>query len=191
MFSCEICEIFKNNSFLKNSSSGCFWRLTRIFKGVRIKAVVRKCLFCNKDVLKNFAKFTKNTCARVFFLRKLQRCFLVNFAKFLSTLFFTEHLRWLLLSGTKTGASASDKYSPRFNWKKNICCHENQHEEDNSWIFLCFYFRILNFLNFAMTKWFCPAVTCFLMFFQDIFIIKKLFYNVVQTSSETLSFFHR
>ena len=31
-----------------------------------------------------------------------------------------------------------------------------------------------------MTKWFCP-VTCLL---QDIFIVKKLFYIVVQTSSE-------
>ena len=54
----------------------------------------------------------ENTCARVSFLIKLQpclryatllnkrlwhRCFLVNFAKFLRTPFYTEHLWWLLL----------------------------------------------------------------------------------------------
>ena len=51
----------------------------------------------------------ENTCARNSFLIKLHaqallkkslwhRCFPVNFAKFLRTPFFTEHLRWLLLS---------------------------------------------------------------------------------------------
>ena len=47
----------------------------------------------------------ENTCARTSFLIKLQalkrkvwhRCFPVNFLKFLRTLFFTEHLWWLLL----------------------------------------------------------------------------------------------
>ena len=48
----------------------------------------------------------ENTCARVFFLIKVQafikkrpwhRCFPVNFAKFLRTPFLTEHFRWLLL----------------------------------------------------------------------------------------------
>ena len=38
-----------------------------------------------KGVLRNFAKLQENTCARVYFP--------VNFAKFLKTIFFTEHLR--------------------------------------------------------------------------------------------------
>ena len=52
----------------------------------------------------------ENTCARVSFLIKLRatllkkrlwhRCFPLNFAKFLRTLFLTEHLRWLLLYQT-------------------------------------------------------------------------------------------
>ena len=63
-----------------------------------------------KGVLRNFAKFTgKHLCQRLFFkvaglrpatlLKKSlrHRCFPVNFAKFLRTPFFTEHLRWLLL----------------------------------------------------------------------------------------------
>ena len=39
-------------------------------------------------------------------------------------------------------------------------------------ILISYYISILSFLNFAMTKWFC-RVTCF--------VIKKLFYNIVQT----------
>ena len=70
-------------------------------------------LFCKKDVLRNFTKFTENyLCQRLLFrkaaglrpatlLKKslCHRCFPVNFAKFLKTRFFTEHLRWLLLIG--------------------------------------------------------------------------------------------
>ena len=62
-------------------------------------------------VLRNFAKFTgKHLCQTLFFnkvpnlrtgtlLKKSvwHRCFPVNFAKFLRTTFFTEHLRWLFL----------------------------------------------------------------------------------------------
>ena len=66
-----------------------------------------------KDVFRNFAVFTEKhqLCQRLFFnkvaglrpatsLEKSlwHKCFPVNFAKFLRTLFFTEHLRWLLLS---------------------------------------------------------------------------------------------
>ena len=43
-------------------------------------------VFCKKGVIRNCAKFW-------------HRCFPVNFAKFLRTPFFTEHLRWLLLEG--------------------------------------------------------------------------------------------
>ena len=59
--------------------------------------------------LENSQNSQENTCARDSFLTKLQaseckfikkglwdRRFLVNFAKFLTTPFLTEHLRWLL-----------------------------------------------------------------------------------------------
>ena len=68
--------------------------------------------FLKKGVLINFAKFTgKHLCHSLFFnkvadlrsadllKKKLwDRCFPVNFAKFIRTPFFTEDLRWLLLS---------------------------------------------------------------------------------------------
>ena len=49
-------------------------------------------------VLRNFAKFTGNTCARFTFLVLLKkrfwhRCVLVNFAKFLKKTFFTERIQ--------------------------------------------------------------------------------------------------
>ena len=78
----------------------------------RVKRSSRPDVFCEKDVLRNFAKFTgKHLCQSPFFnkvaaLRRAtllkkrlwHRCFPVNFAKFLRTPFFTEHLWWLLLS---------------------------------------------------------------------------------------------
>ena len=68
-------------------------------------------VFCEKDVLRNFEKFTgKHLCQRLFFNKVAglgpatllknslwHRCFPGNFAKFPRTPFFTEHLRWLLL----------------------------------------------------------------------------------------------
>ena len=65
-------------------------------------------VFCKKDVLRNFAKFTgKHLCQSLCFnkvrpatllkMRLWNRCFPVNFAKFLRTHFFIEHLWWLLL----------------------------------------------------------------------------------------------
>ena len=68
-------------------------------------------VFFKKGVLTNFAKFTgKHLCHSFFFhkvanlrpatllkMRLWHRCFTVNFAKFLRTSFFTEHLQWLLL----------------------------------------------------------------------------------------------
>ena len=67
-------------------------------------------VFCKESVLKNFAKFTgKHLCQSLFFnkvagrpatlfkKRLWHRSFRVNFAKFLRTHFFIEHLRWLLL----------------------------------------------------------------------------------------------
>ena len=64
-------------------------------------------VFCKKVVLRNFAKLTgKHLCqslrpATLFKKRLWHRCFLVNFAKFLRTSFFIEHLRWLLLNAEK------------------------------------------------------------------------------------------
>ena len=72
-------------------------------------------LFCKKGVLRNFTKFTgKHLCYSLFFnkveglkpatllkKRPWHRCFPVNFAKFLRTPFFNEHLWCLLLYGAK------------------------------------------------------------------------------------------
>ena len=72
----------------------------------------RPAVFYKKGVLNNFAKFTgKHLCQSLFFIKLADlwlatllkkglwhmRC-PVNFAKFLRTLFLTEHLRWLLLN---------------------------------------------------------------------------------------------
>ena len=70
-------------------------------------------VFCNKDVLRNFAKFTGKPLCQSPFLNKVaglrpdacsfikkrlwHRCFPVNFAKFLGTPFLKEHHWWLLL----------------------------------------------------------------------------------------------
>ena len=66
------------------------------------------------DIFKNFSNFTGKHMfgchfkkvaglkACSLFRKRLQhRCFPVGFAKFLRTIFFTEHLRWLLLSQVK------------------------------------------------------------------------------------------
>ena len=67
-------------------------------------------VFCKKGALRNFAKFTGKHLYQSLFLNKvvglacnlikkesLAQVFPVNFTKFLSTPFFTEHLMWLLL----------------------------------------------------------------------------------------------
>ena len=68
-------------------------------------------VFCKKSVLRNFTKFTGKHLhlsifynkvaaphsATLFKKRLWHRCFFVTFAKFLRTLFLTEHLWWLLL----------------------------------------------------------------------------------------------
>ena len=68
-------------------------------------------LFCEKGVLRNFAKFTGKHLCQCLFFNKVEglrsatllkkrlwcKCFPVNSAKFVRTLFFKEHLRWLLL----------------------------------------------------------------------------------------------
>ena len=59
-------------------------------------------VFCKKGVLRNFTKFTGKHLCQSLFLTSLKktlchRCFPVNFAKFLRTPFFIEHLWWLFL----------------------------------------------------------------------------------------------
>ena len=56
-------------------------------------------VFCEKDVLRNFAKFTwKHLCLSLFIKKEtLAQVFSVNFVKFLRTPFSIEHLLWLLL----------------------------------------------------------------------------------------------
>ena len=68
-------------------------------------------VFCKKDVLRNFTKFTGKHLCRSLFLGKVaglklatllkkrvwHKCFPVNFANFLRTPFFIEHLWWQLL----------------------------------------------------------------------------------------------
>ena len=67
-------------------------------------------MFCKKDVLRNFAKFTGKHLHQSLFLNKVaglkpvtllkerlwHRSFPVYFAKFLRTTFLIKHLRWLL-----------------------------------------------------------------------------------------------
>ena len=67
-----------------------------------LEAVIQGC-FVKKVFLEILQKSQENNCARVSFfneaagLRLWHRCFPVNFAEFLRTRFFIEHLWWLLL----------------------------------------------------------------------------------------------
>ena len=68
-------------------------------------------VLCKESVLRNFAKLTRKHLCQSLFLKKVgglrlptllikipwNRYFPVNFAKFLRTPFFTEHLWWLLM----------------------------------------------------------------------------------------------
>ena len=99
-----------NNKKLKISSD-IPTTLTVAFKGM-VNRRSRPEVFCKKGVLRNFTKFTgKHLCQSLFFnkvaglrpatllkKRLWNRYFPMNFAKFLRTPFFTEHL-WRLLLG--------------------------------------------------------------------------------------------
>ena len=70
-------------------------------------------VFCEKIVLKNFAKFTgKHLYQNLFFIKKRlwYRCFPVNFAKFLRIPFLIEHLWWLLLFFAENDAFLSKSH---------------------------------------------------------------------------------
>ena len=86
------------------------------------------------SVGRNLAKFTgKRLCQRLFFnkvaglrtatllLKSLwNRCFPVNFVKFLRTPFFTEHLRWLLPMDIREAGHCKviRSIQPRFSFEK-------------------------------------------------------------------------
>ena len=60
-------------------------------------------VFCKKGALRNLAKFTgkhlwQSLSATLLKKRLWRRCFPLNFAKFLRTLFLIEHLPWLILT---------------------------------------------------------------------------------------------
>ena len=76
------------------------WSQNHIFTHCRSN---RREVFCKKGALRNLAKFTgKHPCqslsATLLKKRLWHRCFPVDFAKFLRTLFLIEHLQWLLLT---------------------------------------------------------------------------------------------
>ena len=94
VFSCEFCEYFMKTYFEQH--------LRRLLLDYK-EAVVRRC-----SVKKVFLKISQNSqelpVPESFFnaillkKRLWHRFFPVNYAKFLRTPFFTEHLRWLLLT---------------------------------------------------------------------------------------------
>ena len=98
----------------KINNQKCSRAMTEIFKfkghsyDLRKNRSSRPEVYCKRGVLRNFTKFTgKHLCQSLFFnkvadlrsetllkKRLWHRCFPV---KFLRTLFFTEHFRWMLL----------------------------------------------------------------------------------------------
>ena len=73
---------------------------------IYVKKVKSSCLsfrsscpkvFCKKGVFRNFAKFIRKHLCNFIKKRLWNRCFPVNFAKFLRTSFLKETVRWLLL----------------------------------------------------------------------------------------------
>ena len=99
----KVCRFFKNRFSIVYTSFHSFY--------FHVSRNSRPDVFCKKGVLRNFPKFTgKHPCKSLFFnkvadlrpetllkKRLWDRCFPVNFAKFLRKSFLTEHLWWLLL----------------------------------------------------------------------------------------------
>ena len=94
-------------------------------------------VFCEKGILRNFAKFTGKYLCQSLFLNKVaglrpttlvkkrlwHRCFPVNFWKFIRTPFPTEHLPWLLLNfptvSCKTNQLISSSRKSHWNYTAN------------------------------------------------------------------------
>ena len=115
---CDFNKVSKQHSLLKKSPcSKFFWSaffphfpafgLNTEKVILRIQSACEKMreifgtqqLACSaKSVLRNFAKFTRKHLRQSLFFNTLRnRCFPVNFVKFLRITFFMEHLWWLLL----------------------------------------------------------------------------------------------
>ena len=88
------CNKMNNKSSIKEDT-----RKMENCKGIKASQILdrssRPELLCRKSALKNFAKF--NFWLVLLKERLRQRCFPVNFPKFLRTSFLIEHLKWLLL----------------------------------------------------------------------------------------------
>ena len=108
----------------------------------------RKCSF-KKGVLKIFAKFTgKHLCQSLFFnwnfrwtllkMRLWHRCLPVNFAKFSRTLFFKEHLRWLLLV-----ERSINKSQEKERIKRSLCINYWLRKQNSLSITLIILFRLI------------------------------------------------
>ena len=94
----------------------------------------RREVFCKKDVLRNFAKFTeKHLCQSLFFNkvadlrpatlckeRLWRRCFSVNFAKFLRTPFPTE--RTWSIHQIPFKVHDANSLLPKRQWRHLLCC---------------------------------------------------------------------
>ena len=108
MFSCEFCEIFRNNiCFTEHLQATCsmlnYWKISKVLPGSLVLYLhgftkyqepwffrsSRREVFCKKYVLKNLEKFkVKHRPATLLNKRLWQRLFPVNFVKFLRTPFF-------------------------------------------------------------------------------------------------------
>ena len=81
LFSCEIYKISKN-TILKNSYSGCFWGLTRVFKGVHDKnrclrhkpVLAEKGICCSEKPEAATVGVLKRRPNKVFIKNRLQYC---------------------------------------------------------------------------------------------------------------------
>ena len=115
-FSFEFSEIFYNNvfyvptgrtankldwNFLSAKKSWQHCGLDLDSKKVERETVIHTEVFYEKCVFKNFAIFTGKhlywSLKAWNFIKKRLRCFPVNISKFLKTIFFIDHLQWLLL----------------------------------------------------------------------------------------------
>ena len=108
MTSCIYCKCYWE---LRCTKMGKYTVQSGKWSAIRYQSETNR--FCKKGVLKDIAKFTGEQLHQRLFLNKVaglrpatlfkkrlwHRCFPVNFAKFLRTLFFIEHLPWLPLTG--------------------------------------------------------------------------------------------
>ena len=105
-------NIITNNTKKRICCCSCSKKTNRSYSQLSsTNRISRPEVFCKKDVLGNFAKFIGKHLSQSLFINKVAglrpatllkkklwgKCFPLNFAKFLRTPFFTEHLWWLPL----------------------------------------------------------------------------------------------